>query len=228
MTWEVLSLLRLHKLSYVLILLGLILFLFPKAMEWNEDREQRELLKAAEQPSGTNEMVWNPHLADSFTRLSTGLTETLISEARPSISLASAPVANANEQTPIATISISRINLKLPVLEGATRKNMRHAAAHMAETAALGQVGNAVIAAHRARTPGRLFNRLNEMKLGDEIAVKAQGEQYVYRVYSIRVVDPTDVSVLKSNNQQKLLTLITCDPLVNPTHRLIVQAKLST
>jgi sortase A len=98
----------------------------------------------------------------------------------------------------------------------------------MAETAALGQVGNAAIAAHRARTPGRLFNRLNEIKLGDEIVVNVQGEQYVYRVYNIKVVDPTDVSVLKSNNQQKLLTLITCDPLVNPTHRLIVQAKLST
>jgi sortase A len=98
----------------------------------------------------------------------------------------------------------------------------------MPETGTLGQAGNAAIAAHRARTSGRLFNRLNELKIGDKIVVNARGNQYVYSVYSLKVVDPTDVSVLKSFKKQKLLTLITCDPLVNPTHRLIVQAKLST
>ncbi|WP_068503993.1 class D sortase [Paenibacillus kribbensis] len=221
--------LRLRKLSYAFIFLGILLILFPKATEWNEDREQHELLlKAAELLPRKNETVLNPQLADSHTRLSTRLTEASISDAQQSISPAPAPIANADEQTPIATISISRIHLKLPVLEGATRQNMKHAAVHMAETGTLGQVGNAAIAAHRARTPGRLFNRLNEMKLGDEIVVNTQGEQYVYLVYSIKVIDPTDVSVLKSFKKQKLLTLITCSPLVNPTHRLIVQAKLST
>ncbi|MEC0183688.1 class D sortase [Paenibacillus peoriae] len=221
--------LRLRKLSYAFIFLGILLILFPKATEWNEDREQHELLlKAAELPPEKKEAVLNPQLADSYTRLSTRLTEASISEARHSISPAPAPITNADEQTPIATISISRINLKLPVLEGATRQNMKHAAVHMAETGTLGQVGNAAIAAHRARTPGRLFNRLDEMELGDEIVVNTQGGQFVYRVYSIKVVDPKDVSVLKSFKKQKLLTLITCNPLVTPTHRLIVQAKLST
>ncbi|MDU7477902.1 MAG: sortase, partial [Paenibacillus macerans] len=32
--------------------------------------------------------------------------------------------------------------------------------------------------------------------------------------------------VLKPNGKDKILTLITCDPLKNPTHRLIVQAKM--
>ncbi|MGR6127969.1 class D sortase [Paenibacillus sp. SER-28] len=220
--------LRLRKLSYVFIVLGLLFILFPKATEWNEDQEQSKLLKAAELPSGKSDALRTASLTDSYARLSTRLTEVPVSEARQNTSPPPAPMASANEQTPIATISISRIALKLPVLEGATRINMRHAAVHMPETGTLGQAGNAAIAAHRARTSGRLFNRLNELKIGDKIVVNTRGNQYVYSVYSLKVVDPTDVSVLKSFKKQKLLTLITCDPLVNPTHRLIVQAKLST
>ncbi|KAE8558897.1 class D sortase [Paenibacillus polymyxa] len=220
--------LNLRKLSYLFIGLGLLFILFPKATEWNEDREQHKLLQAAELSLEKSNSVLPSSLADSYARLSTRVAEAPVSEARQHTFPSPAPNASVNEQTPIATISISRIALKLPVLEGATRKNMKYAAVHMPETGKLGQVGNAAIAAHRARTPGRLFNRLHELKIGDKIVVNAQGSQYMYKVYSIKVVDPMDVSVLKSFKNHKLLTLITCDPLVNPTHRLIVQAKLST
>ncbi|MNN67995.1 Sortase family protein [compost metagenome] len=104
---------------------------------------------------------------------------------------------------------------------------MKHAAAHMKETAPLGEVGNAAIAAHRSRTTGRLFNRLNEVKIGDTISIKTSTEEYQYEVYDISIVEPTDVSVLNGDNTSKILTLITCDPLVNPTHRLIIHAKMS-
>lgn len=55
-------LLSLRKLSYVFILLGLLFILFPKATEWNEDREQSKLLKAAELPSGKSDALWPPVL----------------------------------------------------------------------------------------------------------------------------------------------------------------------
>ncbi|MNJ57355.1 Sortase family protein [compost metagenome] len=139
-------------------------------------------------------------------------------------------VTGADEATPeedegVGTITIEKIDLKLPILEGATKHNLKHAAAHMSETTTIGEAGNAAIAAHRSRTTGRLFNRLDEVEVGDEIVVRSQGEKFVYSVYQISVVKPTDVSVLEGNDSDKILTLITCEPLVNPTHRLIVHAK---
>lgn len=128
--------------------------------------------------------------------------------------------------TPIATIKIDKIKLKLPVVEGATQKNMKSAAAHLKETTALGQVGNAAIAGHRMRSKGKLFNRLGELEAGDKIVVETKDQSYTYTVYKILIVKPTDVSVLNYNNKDKLLTLITCDPIVNPTHRLIIHAKM--
>lgn len=117
--------------------------------------------------------------------------------------------------------------MELPVLEGATKTNMRYAAAHMKETTDLGEEGNAAIAAHRSHTKGRLFNRLNEVEVGDEILIEVKEGSYVYTVDKISVVKPTDVSVLDVEDpEERVLTLITCDPLINPTHRLIVRAKM--
>ncbi|MGM0882619.1 MAG: sortase [Bacillota bacterium] len=45
-------------------------------------------------------------------------------------------------------------------------------------------------------------------------------------MYKVSIVEPTDVSVLNYNNKDKLLTLITCDPIINPAHRLIIHAKM--
>lgn len=126
----------------------------------------------------------------------------------------------------MGVVSISKINLTLPILEGATQENMKYAATHITETTAFGEIGNAAIAAHRARTTGRLFNRLDEVEIGDKILVRTKDADFVYTVFQKRMVFPVQVSVLNRNNVDSILTLITCDTTPEATHRLIVQAKL--
>jgi sortase A len=215
-----------RKFSYLLILAGILIMLYPTANEWYNDWQEEKLLENAEQ--SYNDSTHAP-VDLNLTRKYAEVTQLLAEE-----SVLDEPTQPEETQTPepqvggkvIALIEIDKIDLKLPVLEGATRANMKHAAAHMKETTPLGEVGNAAIAAHRARTTGRLFNRLNEVAIGDVITVKTSDQDYNYEVYDISVVDPSDVSVLNGNNKDKMLTLITCDPLVNPTHRLIIHAKL--
>ncbi|MGZ7440509.1 class D sortase [Paenibacillus sp. TH7-28] len=213
-----------RKLSYLLILLGIAVIAAPMLMEWQADREQLRLLAEAEQARKQREAAeMNRELAAGLERVSHLLEE---ESAAGSASAVSSQLMTVDGKTSVATIEIGAIDVKLPVLEGATKENMKHAAAHMTETAPLGAEGNAAIAAHRARTKGRLFNRLNEVELGDKIVVTTESERYTYEVYKISVVEPTEVSVLKPNGKDKILTLITCDPLINPTQRLIVQAKM--
>lgn len=216
-----------RKFSYVLILCGILIILYPQANEWYNDWQQGRLLKEAEASYGMNSDLSNNDLVNRYVRVSQLLDEESMLDEEAQIEGAdSASVQTDIGGEVIGLIQIDKINLKLPVLEGATQANMKHAAAHMEETAAIGSVGNAAIAAHRAKTTGRLFNRLNEIEVGDMITVTTQNQTYTYKVYDISVVKPTDVSVLRGNNKEQLLTLITCDPLVNPTHRLIVHAKL--
>lgn len=218
-----------RKFSYFIILAGILIMLFPKANEWYNDWQQEKLLKEAVQnySDSTPEGTTSPDLKNSYAEVTQLLEEeSNLEEPTPTQETERAEPEIVVGGKVIALIEIDKINLLLPVLEGATKTNMKHAAAHMKETATLGEIGNAAIAAHRARTTGRLFNRLNEVAIGDVITVKTSDQVYNYEVYDISIVEPTDVSVLNGNNKDKILTLITCDPLVNPTHRLIIHAKL--
>ena len=124
----------------------------------------------------------------------------------------------------IGTIRIDKIDVYLPVAEGVDLATLKFALGHMPETADLGEVGNAVVAGHRSHSFGTYFNRLDEIVIGDEIEVQANGNTYTYEVYEVLVVEPDDLSVLRSSSDHQVLTLITCTPLYTSTHRLIVHA----
>lgn len=231
-------------LSYTLVIFGILVLLYPKANEWYGNRQQEKLMAEWEE-SSFEESVQQPakqqydQLTDLFNEensneeaeasaAAAGLTDapSALPSTSPSSLPSPSPTPAAPKLNPIATLKIDKIKLKLPVVEGATQKNLKSATAHLKETTALGQVGNAAIAGHRMRSKGRLFNRLGEVEVGDKIVVETKAETYTYTVYKVSIVEPTDVSVLNYNKKDKLLTLITCDPVVNPTHRLIIHAKL--
>ncbi|QMV44312.1 class D sortase [Cohnella cholangitidis] len=215
-----------RKWPYLLIVAGICLLLYPTVKERYYDWEQRKLLDDAVQIEfNPNETDNNDLIKNRYEQLSRVFNESA-EQPEPEPAATTDTETEEMQDQAIAVIAIDKIDLKLPVLEGATKANMKIAAAHMTETAALGEVGNAAIAAHRARTKGRLFNRLNELEIGDAIAIQTRNKQLNYTVFKISVVEPTDLSVLNGNNDDSILTLITCDPLVNPTHRLIIHAKL--
>ncbi|GGH40795.1 class D sortase [Paenibacillus segetis] len=229
-------------ISYVIIIIGIAIMLYPKANEWYLERQESKLLEAAELGYEQNDLnnedkskADNDEIISNQTKLSyeklsqileqqSEVEQTISDNTESPIEVKTEPAEP--EVKPIAIIKIAKIDLKLPVLEGATKENMSHAATHMIETTPLGKIGNAAISAHRAHKKGRLFNRLNEVELGDEIIIEMKNETFKYSVYKISRVKPTDVSVLNRNKKDKILTLITCDPLINPTMRLIVQAKI--
>lgn len=228
-------------LSYLLIIAGICILLYPMASEWYDNRQQEKLMQEWETVLAEEAAV-EAAAQEEYNRLTSLFDEAeLEEEALAVIDPTGTPSVDASAEpaepeptveptepppAPIATIKIPSIDLKLPVLEGATQKNMKSAAAHLNETAAVGDLGNAAIAAHRMKKKGRLFNRLDEVAVGDKVVVETKEETFTYSVYKVSVVEPTDVSVLNYNKKDKLLTLITCDPIVNPTHRLIVHAKL--
>lgn len=126
----------------------------------------------------------------------------------------------------IGRIKIPKINVKMAILEDASEYHLNLGAARIKGTSKIGAIGNVGIAGHRGRSYGLMFNRLDELKIGDEIEILSAGKTYVYEVYKTHLVLPTDVTVLYKSKEHAVLTLVTCDPVVNPTHRLIVHAVL--
>jgi len=86
------------------------------------------------------------------------------------------------------------------------------------------QGGNTVIFGHRVRYLPPITNtffHLDRAKVGDSVRFVWNGKEYNYRITSVRVVDPSDLSVIKQTDTPRL-TLITCAPLFSTKYRLVV------
>ncbi|MDL2225549.1 class D sortase [Eubacteriales bacterium OttesenSCG-928-M02] len=126
----------------------------------------------------------------------------------------------------IAILSIPKIELCIPVVEGVQPRDLRIAAGHMRESGEIGALGNCILLAHRSYTYGQLFNRLDELEEKDYVTLSYSGLNYVYRVIGKRVIDPGDPSMFDWEIGQRKLTLVTCTPLYKGTHRLLVECEL--
>ena len=89
---------------------------------------------------------------------------------------------------------------------------------------------NVYIAGHRLGYPGTesflTFWDLDSVQEGDEIDLSdANGKQYVYEVFKVFEVTPTDLHVAEPIEGRNLVTLQTCT-LPDYINRLIVQAEL--
>jgi sortase A len=142
--------------------------------------------------------------------------------------LESVPIA---PQTPnglevMGIVSIPKIDINLMFVEGVTKQALKFAVGHMPGTAMPGEVGNCALAGHRSYTFGEYFNRLDEVEVGDKIQITRGKETYTYKVYESFLVEPTEVWVTEPIENKKIVTLITCHPVVKATHRLIVRGEL--
>lgn len=125
----------------------------------------------------------------------------------------------------IGILSIPKIHLTVAVSEGVTMEKLKYSVAHYSNTADIGEKGNCCIAGHRSYTYNEFFNRLDELENGDYIHLETDDEKFIYEVYDVFIVEPTEVGVL-DNSENCEITLITCTPVRSATHRLIIKGKL--
>jgi sortase A len=209
--------LDMKKLSTLLIILGLAIALYPFANRYLEQREETRLMMELE-----TQMVQQEAEAESveayqgLQNIFSGYAEEDQGYEEPAATL------NPEDGELLGRIEIPVIDAAMPIVQGASDENLKAAAALLDGTSPIGSIGNAAIAAHRSYTYGRFFNRLNEVNLGDEIIITTPDDVYTYVVYEIKVVEPTDISVLNRNSRDRVVTLITCDPIYVASHRLII------
>lgn len=193
----------LKKLSFVFILAGILIILYPTLNRGYNDYQAQKVLQE-----------WQKSMND-------------ISSVETSENLNSEDVnkddINDNDKY---ILKIDKIDLYMPVLKGATDGNLDISLSQMNHTAKPGQIGNFAVAGHRSYTYGRHFNRLDEIKKGDIIEVETRGENYKYKVDETIVVEPDELWVLESNDKEKEITLVTCTPIKVASHRLIIKGKL--
>ncbi|MEG2354155.1 MAG: class D sortase [Clostridium sp.] len=189
-------------LSYSLIIMGICIILYPTVVDKYHIYQQKELLEQFE----------TLNLEGSESEENTENTESTTAEKE---------VATVN-----CAIKIDKINLYQAIIEGTTKSNLNVSVTTMSSSVKPGDIGNYVLAGHRSFTYGRDFNRLNELEAGDEIKIMNKGKEFKYIITDKFLVLPTQSEVALNNSEFAEITLITCDPMVEATHRLIVKGKL--
>lgn len=229
------------KLSLILVIAGILVGVSPLVgqlyTKYQEIRMMDEWLNSEdaavlEEPSDVDPEEEYSQLEEAFApERSSGeqATEQVTGTATPLPDKPKAtakPAKQANAQTVLGIIQIEKIKVKAPIVEGVRAENLKVGVGHIPGTAALGQPGNCALAGHRSYTFGKFFNRLDELAVGDEIIITTKKEDLKYKVFQKLVVTPDNVSVLKGDKKDNIITLITCTPIYVATHRLIIHARL--
>jgi len=125
----------------------------------------------------------------------------------------------------VAHIVIPDIGVDKIVVQGVSVGDLRRGPGHYPDSPLPGQPGNAAIAGHRT-TYGAPFNRVDELKKGNDILITTQQGSFRYVVDHIDVVAPSKVDVLDNFGDNRL-TLTSCNPKYSARQRIIVVAKLA-
>lgn len=116
------------------------------------------------------------------------------------------------------------IELDLPIYHGTSEEVLHRGVGHLfgSDLPVGGPGTHSVLTAHTGLSTATLFDDLIHVKNGDSIFVQVAGEKLQYEVDRIDVVLPNETDSLESAFGEDRITLITCTPYGQNTHRLLV------
>lgn len=143
--------------------------------------------------------------------------------------------SNAQTDLPYQSFLLSIPSIKVTDMTVRVASNdFNNTPAQLPGTALPGERGNVFISGHSSlpqllKSSGAkaVFSTLPGIKKDDDIYIQAGGQSYHYVVQGLKIVDPSEVSVLNPpDNEGRYLSLMTCVPPGFNLKRLVVLAKL--
>lgn len=125
-------------------------------------------------------------------------------------------------------VIIPKIGVNAPIIEAETEEALNRGAWLLPDGATPDQGSNTIIAGHRYKylPPSNLtFYLFHKLEIKDKVSIIWQEETYIYEIMEIKIVAPTEISILEPS-QDSILTLFTCHPIYSTDQRLVVVAKL--
>ncbi|WP_169050717.1 class C sortase [Streptococcus suis] len=215
------------KIGYILMLIGLLL---PLVLLTNMSLHEFQTYRHYQsyQSRSTSFSAEQKAAIDTYEeQISSGDIPTIDPFAEKNSSDSNSVVVPALEGGVIGYLSVPSIEIRQPIYIGATAQHLNDGVASVIGTdLPIGGMGRrSVIAGHRGWYTDLRFFRLSELKEGDKIFIEIGGTTLTYLVKNTEVIKATDWQKLLPVENQDMVTLLTCDPLVPPfDYRLLVNA----
>jgi sortase A len=111
-----------------------------------------------------------------------------------------------------------------PIVQGDGWEQLKKGVGQHVGSSNPGEPGNLILSAHNDIF-GELFRYLDRLKPGDEIKIMTATREFIYIVTGLKIVEPTDVSVMDPTEMPSI-TLISCYPYLVDTQRIVIFAEL--
>lgn len=114
----------------------------------------------------------------------------------------------------IGYIEIPDMDVRLPLLLGASEENMAKGATVMSQTSMPigGESTNCVIAGHRGYRGSPYFRNIQRLQVGSAVYVTNPWETLEYTVMEIQIILPSDLDAILIQPGKDMVTLLTCHP----------------
>lgn len=132
-------------------------------------------------------------------------------------------VINLNNM--IGYIKIPKINVNLPIYHSSNSKILEVGVGHMEHTSLPvgGKSTHSVLTAHSGMVRQAMFDRLEELEIGDKFYIYVLNDELTYQVDQIKIVEPNDERYTQIEQEKDYVTLVTCTPYGINTHRILVR-----
>ena len=221
---------KLKRLSYILFLIGLTVFLYPEVSKLMVDIENKSQFAQYEYAFSTRT---EEEIQDDI-KIFEKYNESVASETESYVDPFIGGVLQKQYQAPSVVkngafgyLEIPRIQEILPIFLGATKDNLAKGVAQLETTSLpVGGTGtNCVIAGHRGYYAASVFRYLDQMKIGDRVYVYVYGKTLTYEVTGAEIIAPNQTEKLLIDPDLDQLTLLTCTPYRVSTHRLLIHTR---
>lgn len=127
----------------------------------------------------------------------------------------------------MAYLEIPKIDIYLPIYHGTSDEVLTQGLGHIEQTSLPvgGKGTNSVLTGHRGLPTSTMFRYLDKLDIGDEFFVHSLDEVLAYQIFESVIVKPNDIERLRIDKDEDIVTLITCDPYMINTNRLLVRGR---
>lgn len=219
----------------IIFILGFLIFLYPVASNiahstsqasairsYNKelkklDEKQKE--KELEEAKKYNESLINAEIKVKDPYEKDG---TAIKKEDKEASYYESPI---NIKNIIGSIEIPRIGINIPIYKGTSELVLQKGVGHLeGSSLPIGGLGtHTALTAHRGLPSSRLFRNLDKLEIGDEFYIHRGDITTAYKVDNINTVLPYETENIEIRKDKDYATLITCEPYMINTHRLLVR-----
>lgn len=222
-----------HSAKIILIvgiLFGLAIIFYPLVSQVyydicseNANKEFREAIDATYTPEQKEE---NVRLAEAYNEaLEPNLSwvDPYSSSEREEGVIEYANMLEVQER--IGIVSIPSVSVELPIYAGTSETVLQKGAGHLEGTSLPvgGENTHSVVTAHRGLADKRLFRDLDKVAIGDIFYIQSMAGTLYYEVDQIQIVEPTQTDTVMIVPGEDYATLLTCDPYMINSHRLLIR-----